>query len=87
MLFATEEDFDKIEWPKREEYQLLDELKNKEIGTVKILKKHEDDVQIHPSQQGIFTAKAHPPPSAQYTRVVQGTTKYKVKKYKVGDMV
>jgi hypothetical protein len=51
MPFATKEDFDQIEWPKKEEYQqLLDEFKNKEIGTVKILKKHEDDVQIHPSQ-------------------------------------
>jgi DNA-binding cell septation regulator SpoVG len=51
MPFATEEDFDQIKWPKKEEYQqLLDEFKNKEIGTVKILKKHEDDVQIHPSQ-------------------------------------
>jgi hypothetical protein len=88
MPFATEEDFDQIEWPKKEEYQqLLDEFKNKEIGTVKILKKHEDDVQIHPSQQEVFTAEAHPPPSAQYTRVVQGTTKYKVRKYKEGDMV
>jgi hypothetical protein len=45
MPFATEEDFDQIEWPKKEEYrQLLDEFKNKEIGTVKILKKNEDDV-------------------------------------------
>jgi hypothetical protein len=81
MPFATEEDFDQIEWPKKEEYQqLLDEFKNKEIGIVKILKKHEDDVQIHSSQQEVFTAEAHPPPSVQYTRVVQGTAKYKVKK-------
>jgi hypothetical protein len=49
--FATEEDFDQIEWTKREEYQqLLDEFKNKEIGMVKILKNHEDDIQIHTSQ-------------------------------------
>jgi hypothetical protein len=54
---------------------------------VKILKKHEDDVQIHPSQQEVFTAEAHPHPSAQYTRVVQGMTKYKVRKYKEGDTV
>jgi hypothetical protein len=88
MPFATEEDFDQIKWPKKEEYQqLLDEFKSKEIGTVKILKKAEDDVQIRPSQQEVFTAEAHPPPSAQYTRVVQGTTKYKVRKYKEGDMV
>jgi hypothetical protein len=51
MPFATEEDFDQIEWPKKEEYQqLLDEFKNKEIGTVKILKKDEDDEKMHPSQ-------------------------------------
>jgi hypothetical protein len=50
MPFATEEDFDQIEWPKKEEYQqLLDEFKNKVVGMVKILKKNEDDVQIRPS--------------------------------------
>jgi hypothetical protein len=33
MPFATEEDFDQIEWPKKEEYQqLLDEFKNKEYN-------------------------------------------------------
>jgi hypothetical protein len=78
MPFATEEDFDQIEWPKKEEYQqLLDEFKNKEVGTMKILKrkKDEDDVQIRPSQQEVFTAEAHPPPLVQYTKVVQGTNK------------
>jgi hypothetical protein len=88
--FATEEDFDQIEWPKKEEYQqLLDEFQNKEVGTVKILKrkKDEEDVQIHPSQQEVFIAKAHPPPSVQYTRVVQGATKHKIQKYKEGDLV
>jgi hypothetical protein len=66
MPFATEEDFDQIEWPKKEEYQqLLDEFRNKEIRTMKILKKHEDDVQIYPSQQEFFTMEAHPPPSVQ----------------------
>jgi hypothetical protein len=54
---------------------------------MKILKKHGDDEKIHPSQQEVFTAEAHPPPSTQYTRVVQGTNKYKVRKYKEGDMV
>jgi hypothetical protein len=54
---------------------------------VKILKKSVDDVQIRPSQQEVFTAEVHPPPLVQYTRVVQGTTKYKVRKYKEGDMV
>jgi hypothetical protein len=48
---------------------------------MKILKrkKDEDDVQIHPSQQEVFIVEAHPPPSVQYTRVVQGTTKHKSK--------
>jgi hypothetical protein len=54
MPFTTEEDFDQIEWPKKEEHQqLLDQFQSKEVGTVKILKrpKNEDDVKIHPSQQ------------------------------------
>jgi hypothetical protein len=88
MPFATEEDFDQIKWPKKEEYQqLLDKFKNKEAETVKILKKEEDDVHIHPSQQEVFTAESHSLLSAQYTRVVQGTTKYKIRKYKEGDVV
>jgi hypothetical protein len=88
MPFATEEDFEKIQWPKKEEYQqLLDEFKDKETGTVNILKRPKDDVKIHPSQQEVFTAESHPPPSAQYTRFVQETTKYKIKKYKEGDVV
>jgi hypothetical protein len=65
MPFATEEDFDQIQWPKKEEYQqLLDKYKDKEVGTVKILKTVEDDVLIHPSRQEVFTAESHPPPSA-----------------------
>jgi hypothetical protein len=68
MSFATEEDFDQIKWPKREEYQqLLDEFKNKEIGMVKILKKHEDDVQIHSSQQEVLTFYSRSPPSSLST--------------------
>jgi hypothetical protein len=35
----------------------------------------------------VFTAESHPPPSAKYTRVVKGITKYKIKKYKEGDVV
>jgi hypothetical protein len=56
---------------------------------VKILKrpKDEEDVQIHPSQQEAFTPEAHPPPSVQYTRVVQGTNKHKIEKYKEGELV
>jgi hypothetical protein len=90
MPFETEEEFDQIEWPKKEEYQqLLDEFQNKEVGTVKILKrkKDEEDVQIHLSEQEVFTPEAHPPPSVQYTRVVQATTKHKIRKYKEGDLV
>jgi hypothetical protein len=90
MPFTTEEDFDQIEWPKKEEYQqLLDQFQSKEVGMVKILKrpKNEDDVQIHPSQQETFTPEAHPPPSVKYTRVLQGTEKRKIRKYKEGELV
>jgi hypothetical protein len=44
-------------------------------------------VQIHSSQQEVFTVEAHTPPSAQYTKVIQGTTKYNIRKYKEGDVV
>jgi hypothetical protein len=44
MPFTTKEDFDQIEWPKKEEYQqLLDQFQNKEVGTVKILKRPKDE--------------------------------------------
>jgi hypothetical protein len=90
MPFTTEEEFDQIEWPKKEEYQkLLDQFQNKEVGTVKILKrpKDEEDVQIRPSQQEEFTPEAHPPPSVQYTRVIQGDERRKIRKYKEGELV
>jgi hypothetical protein len=90
MPFTTEEDFDQIEWPKKEEYQqILDQFQNKEVGTVKILKipKDEEDMQIHPSQQEAFTPEAHPPPSVQYTKVVQRTNKHKIRKYRDGELV
>jgi hypothetical protein len=90
MPFTTEEEFDQIEWPKKEEYQqLLEQFQNKEVGTVKILKrpKGEDDVQIHPSRQEEFTLESHPPPSVQYTRVIQENEKRKIQKYKKGDLV
>jgi hypothetical protein len=81
--FATKEDFDQIQWTKKKEYkQLLDKYTDKEVGTIKILKKAEDDVQIHQSQQEVFTADSLPPPSSQYTMVFQGTTKYQIRKYK-----
>jgi hypothetical protein len=54
---------------------------------VKILKRPKDDVQNHLSQQEVFTVEAHPPPFEKYTRSVQGKTKYKIKKYKEGDVV
>jgi hypothetical protein len=57
---------DQIQWPKRERYQqLLDEYKDKEAGTVKLQKTGEGDILIQPSQQEVFTAESHPPPSAQ----------------------
>jgi hypothetical protein len=88
MPFATKENFDQIKWPKKEEYQqLLDEFKGKETGTVKILKSPKDDVHIHLSQQEVFIVEAHPPPFAQYIRVVSGMTKYKIRKYEEGDIV
>ena len=65
----------------------MDELKAQESETAKILKKVEDDEWIRPSQQEIFIAESHPPPSTQYTRVIQGTTNFRVKEYKEGDMV
>jgi hypothetical protein len=77
-----------IQWPKKEEYQqLLDKYKAKEVGTVKLLKTRESDILIRPSQQEVFTAESHPPPSGQYTRVVQETTKFKIREYKEGDVV
>jgi hypothetical protein len=90
MPFTTEEDFDQIEWPKKEEYQqLLDQFQNKEVGTVKIMKrpKSENEVQIHPSQSEDFTPEAHPPPSVQYTRVIQQDERRKIRKYKEGELV
>ena len=52
-----------------------------------MLKTGESDILIQPSQQEVFTAESHPPPSAQYTRVVQGITKFKIREYMEGDVV
>jgi hypothetical protein len=83
---STEEDFNQMKWPTEEEYlQLISGIEVPE--TVRIRKKVRNDAQIHPSQQKIFVAKSHPPPSTQYTRVIQGTTNFRVKEYKRGDMV
>jgi hypothetical protein len=83
---STEEDFNQIKWPTKEEYlQLISGIEVPE--TVRIVEKVEDNVKIRPSQQKIFVAKSHPPPSTQYTRVIQGTTNFRVKDYKKGDTV
>jgi hypothetical protein len=88
MPFSTEEDFDQIQWSKKEDYQqLLNKYKDKEVGAAKLLKKGEDNILIRPSQQEVFIAESHPPPSRQYTRVMQETTKFKTKDYKEGDTV
>ena len=59
----------------------------KEVGTVKLLKKIENDMLIKPSQQEVFTTGPHPSPSRKYTRVVQETTRVNAKDYKEGDIV
>jgi len=43
----------------------MDKYKGKEVGVVKLLKKGEDIVLIQRSQQEVFMAESHPPPSAQ----------------------
>jgi hypothetical protein len=88
MPFATEEDIDQIQWPKKEEYQQIqNKYKDKEVGAVKLLNKGVDYILIQLSQQEVFTAESHPPPSRKYTRFVQETTKFKTKDYKEGDTV
>jgi hypothetical protein len=86
MPFSIEEDFDQIQWLKDEDYQqLLNKYNDKEVGDVKLLRKGKDNILIRPSQQEVFTIESHPPPSRQYTRVVQEMTKFKTKDYKKGD--
>jgi hypothetical protein len=61
--FTSEEDFDEIQWPKKQEYQqLLDKYKDKEVGSVKLLKKGDDNILIKPSQQEVLTVESHPLP-------------------------
>ena len=61
--FTSEEDFDEIQWTKKEEYQrLLGKYKDKEVGIVKLLKKGDDDILIKPSQQEVLTVESRPPP-------------------------
>ena len=52
-----------------------------------LLKTGESGILIQHSQQKVFTEESHPPPSAQYTRVVQETTKFRTKEYIEGDVV
>jgi len=77
-----------IQWTMKQEYQqLLDKYKDKEVGSVKLLKRGDNDVLIKPSQQEVLTAESHPPPSRQYTRVIQETTNFEAKEYQEGDTV
>jgi len=56
--FTQEEDFDAIEWPKKEDYQQqLDKYKDKEIRFVRILKKEEKELLIRMSQDDALTTK------------------------------
>jgi uncharacterized protein (DUF2249 family) len=74
--------------PMKQEYQqLLDKYKDKEVGSVKLLKRGDNDVLIKPSQQEVLTAESHPPPSRQYTRVIQEPMKFEAKEYQEGDTV
>jgi hypothetical protein len=86
--FTKEEDFNAIEWPKKEEYQqLLDKYKDNKVGSVKVLKKEDKDMLIRPSQDDVLTTESHPPPSRQYTRVIQEAMDFKGRDYKQGDLV
>ena len=67
--------------------QLLDKYKDTKFGSVKLLKKGDNDILIKPSQQEILTTDSHPPPSRQYTRVIQEPLKFEAKEYQEGDMV
>jgi hypothetical protein len=86
--FAQEEDFDAIEWPKREDYQQqLDKYKDKKIGYVKILKKDDKELLIRPRQDDVLMTESHPAPSTQHTGVIQDTIVSKGGDYKQGDLV
>jgi hypothetical protein len=50
--FTTKENFDEIQWAKKQDYQqLLDKYKDKEVGSFKLLKKGDNDILVKPSQQ------------------------------------
>jgi hypothetical protein len=69
--FTKEEDFNTIEWPKKEQYQqLLDRYKDNKVGSVKVLKREYKDSLIRPRQDDVLFVESHPPPSRKYTRVI-----------------
>jgi hypothetical protein len=83
LKILKKEDSDQRQKSTKEKYlQLIDRYKEREAGNIR-----ENDVRICPSQQDIFVSKSHPPPSTQYTKVVQATTNFEVEEYKEGDMV
>jgi hypothetical protein len=78
--FSKEEEFDTIDWPKKGSYQQqLEKYKNKDIVSIKILKKDDKDL--------LITLESHPPHSRQYTRVIQEQVDNKREYFKQGDLV
>jgi hypothetical protein len=51
------------------------------------LKKEDKDMLVRPSQDDVLTTESHPPPSRQYTRVIQEAVDPKGGDYKQGDLV
>jgi hypothetical protein len=73
MPFSTKEDFDQIQWPKKEDYQqLLNKYKDKEVGAVRLLKKGEDNILIQSVPTRSFHSRV--PPSSLKT-VHQGCSR------------
>jgi hypothetical protein len=88
LTFSKEEYFDTIEWPKKEEYRkILDMYKDNKVVLVKVIKKEDKYLLIIPSQDDVLTTESHPPPSRQYTRVIQEAMDFKGMDYKQGDLV
>jgi hypothetical protein len=63
------------------------QIQGKRSWNCQAIKKGDDDILIRPTQQEVFTVESHPPPSKQYTGVIQETTKFKAKEYQKGDTV
>jgi hypothetical protein len=51
------------------------------------LKKDDKELLVRLSQDDVLTTKSHPPPSKQYTRVIQEAVNLKGGDYKQGDLV